>query len=128
MKSESELKQAGFTDSGAKRYIATSTAYCNELLAKSVALGDIDKAPDTATEVTHDHVRSAAEVISARGKGSQGQTLAQVWCQVGEYICAALAGVGGGELEKPWGVVVFGLSLTVGVILFVVRNTRSTSK
>jgi hypothetical protein len=126
MKSDDDLKKAGFTESGAKRYAAAETAYCDELFAKSIALGDRDKAPDTAREVTHDHVRSAAAVLAVRGQ--EGQSTLQVWCQVGEYVCAAFAGVGGGKLDKTWGVVIFGLSLTVGVVLFVIRNTRSRAK
>lgn len=126
MKSEDELRQAGFTQSGANRYVATATAYCEDLFAKSVALGDIDKAPDTPREVTHDHVRGAATALAVRGQ--DGQSTLQVWCQIGEYVCAALAGVGGGKLDQTWGVVMFGLSLTIGVVLFVIRNTRSRAK
>lgn len=126
MKSEEELREAGFTQSGANRYLAAATAYCDELFSKSVALGDIDKAPDTPREVTHDHVRGAATVLAVRGQ--DGQSTLQVWCQVGEYICAALAGVGGGKLDQTWGVIMFGLSLTIGVVLFVTRNTRSRAK
>ena len=126
MKSEDELRQAGFTQSGANRYAATATAYCEDLFAKSVAFGDIDKALDTPREVTHDHVRGAAAALAVRGQ--DGQSTLQVWCQVGEYVCAALAGVGGGKLDLTWGVVMFGLSLTIGVILFVIRNIRSQAK
>lgn len=126
MKTDNELREAGFTESGAKRYAATTTAYCNELFAKSIASGDRDKALDTAREVTHEHVREAAAVLAVRGQ--DGQSTLQVWCQIGEYVCAALAGVGGGKLDQTWGVIVFGLSLTLGVILFVTRNTRSRAK
>ena len=126
MKTEAELKTAGFTESGGKRYSAATTAYCDELFNKSVAFGERDKALDAAREVTHDHVRGAAAVLAIRGQ--EGQSTVQVWCQIGEYVCAALAGVGGGQLSQAWGILVFGLSLTVGVILFVTRNTRSRSK
>jgi len=108
------------------RYSAATDAYCEELFAKSVALGDIDKAPDTAREVTHDHVRGAAAVLAVRGQN--GQSNLQVGCQIGEYVCAALAGVGGGKLDQTWGIVTFGLSLSAGVVLFVIRNTRSRAK
>lgn len=123
MKSEDELRNAGFTQSGAKRYAATAADYCGQLFTKSVALGDIDKAADTAREVTHDHVRTAAAVLAVRGNA--GKPPHHIFCQVGEYVCAALAGVGGGKLDQTWGVSLFGLSLTIGVILFVIRNPRS---
>lgn len=126
MKTEQELHTAGFTDSGATRYKASAKAYCDELFAKAIALGDRDKASDTSREVTHEHVRGAAAVLAIKSQDKNDPT--QVWCQVGEYVCAASAGVGGGKLEQSWGVVLFGLSLTIGVILFVVRNTRSRIK
>lgn len=126
MKNDEELEQAGFTDSGTTRYRNAVTAYWEELYGKAIALGDRDKAPDTPREVTHEHVRSAAAAIAMRGR--EGQTTLQVWCQIGEYVCAALAGVGGGKLETNWGTVVFGLSLAVGVVLFVTRNTRGNVK
>ena len=126
MKTDQELRAAGFTDSGATRYRATTQAYCDEVFAKAVALGDRDKAADAAREVTHEHVRGAAAVLSL--KGQDRSDAVQVWCQVGEYVCASAAGVGGGKLEATWGVAVFGVSLTIGVILFVVRNTRSRIK
>ena len=126
MKTDQELEQNGFTDSGTTRYRNAVTAYCDELYAKAIALGDRDKAPDTPREVTHEHVRSAAAAIAIRGR--EGQTTLQVWCQIGEYLCAALAGVGGGKLETSWGTALFGISLAVGVILFVTRNTRGGIK
>lgn len=126
MKTDQELQAAGFTESGATRYKATALAYCDELFVKSVALGDRDKATDTPREVTHEHVRGAATALALRG--GERQDAVQIGCQVGEYVCAAAAGVGGGKLETSWGVAVFGLSLTIGVVLFVTRNLRSRSK
>lgn len=126
MKTDQELNSAGFTESGATRYKASAKAYCDELFAKAVALGDRDKASDASREVTHEHVRGAAAVLAIRGHDKQDAS--QVWCQVGEYLCAAAAGVGGGKLEQTWGVALFGLSLTLGVILFVIRNTWSRNR
>ena len=126
MKADLELEQAGFTDSGTTRYKNAVAAYYDELYRKSVALGDRDKAIDMPREVTHEHVRSAAAAIAVRGR--EGQTTFQVWCQIGEYVCAALAGVGGGKLETSWGTALFGLSLAVGVVLFVTRNTKGGTK
>jgi len=121
MKTEKDLQDAGFTESGAKRYAATTSAYCEELFLKAVALGDRDKAADTNREVTHDHVRGAAAVLAVRGRETQSKL--QIICQIGEYVAAALAGVGGGRLDATWGIVMFGLSLAIGVVLFVIRNT-----
>lgn len=126
MKTDQELQAGGFTESGAKRYKATATAYSDELFSRAVALGESDKAADAPREVTHDHVRSAAAALALKGQDKSDPV--QVGCQVGEYVCAALAGVGGGKLEHSWGVLLFGLSLTLGVILFVIRNSRSRTK
>lgn len=123
MKSDVDLRKAGFTQSGATRYAATAEDYCEQLFKKSVALGDLDKAPDTEREVTHEHVRGAAAALSLRNQ--QTQTPLQIWCQIGEYFFTALAGVGGGNLTKTWGIVTFCLSLVLGMALFVTRNTRS---
>lgn len=126
MKTDKEIQDAGFTTSGATRYKAATTAYCDELFTKAVALGDRDKAADTPREVTHEHVRDAATSLALRGMERQDSI--NVWFQIGEYLCAVAAGVGGGKLETAWGVALFGISLTIGVIFFVVRTFRSRGK
>src|SRR6266850_2336378 len=120
MKSDQDLKAAGFTDSGVSRYKKTAEDYCEELYVKAVALGDRDKASDAPREVTHEHVRDAASDIQRRGR--EGKSPTQIWCQVGEYVCAGTAGVGAGKLDTTWGIALFGLSLTLGVVLFIIRN------
>ncbi len=120
MKTDQDLKTAGFTDSGLNRYKKTVEDYCEEVYSKAVALGDRDKASDAPREVTHEHVRDAAAELQRRGRESR--TTTQIWCQIGEYVCAATAGVGAGKLEATWGIALFGLSLTIGVVLFVVRS------
>ena len=120
MKTDHELTTAGFTNSGKKRYQATLTEYSDALFTRATALGDADKAPNTPREVTHEHVRDAAEAISRRR--GEGRTPAQIWCQAGEYVCAALAGMGAAKLEHTWGIVLFVLSVAIGVILFIVRS------
>ncbi len=123
MKSDDQLKAEGFTDSGRDRYKKTAGEYCDALFTKAVALGDRDKADGLPREVTHDHVKASAHVI-ASSYGKEGSSRLSVICQIGEYVCAATAGVGGNNLAEQWGVVAFGTSLTVGTILFVVRNTK----
>ena len=122
MKSDDDLKNAGFTKSGSIQYRNASVGYCEELFAKSIAFGDRDKFHNAQREVTHDHVRSAAAILISQGaiKGGKWPLIGQV----GEYVCAALAGVGGGHLEHYWGTLLFGLSLSIGVILFISRNVR----
>jgi len=124
MKTPQELANDGFTQSGATRYVTTSTEYCQQLFDRSIALGENDKASGLPREVTHDHVRAAAAGLSI--KSMDKSTPLSVSCQVGEYVCAALAGVGGGKLDAVWGILLFGISLAIGVILFVTRIMRSS--
>lgn len=126
MKTQQELQTGGFTLSGATRYLATATDYCDQLFDRSIALGESDKAASSPREVTHDHVRSAATALSMKSNDRAGAW--SIIGQVGEYLCAALAGVGGGKLEQSWGILLFGISLAFGVILFVTRNLRSNGK
>lgn len=120
MKTDQELKTAGFTDSGLSRYKRTAEDYLDELYTKAVALGDRDKASDTLREVTHEHVRDAAITLQRRGR--EAKSPRQIWCQVGEYVSAGTAGIGAGKLDTTWGIALFGLSLAIGVVLFIVRN------
>jgi hypothetical protein len=123
MKTEAELKTAGFTDSGITRYRNATVAYCNDLFAKSVALGDRDKADDAPREVTHELVRAAASEIARRGQNPHS-TL-QIRCQIGEILCAAGVGAGASNLDEKWGTTVFVVSIGLGVVLFVIRMTQS---
>lgn len=123
MKTDDELRTKGFTDSGRDRYKRTAGDYCDALFAKAIALGEADKADGLAREVTHDHVKAAAHGI-AGSYGKEGSSRLAVGCQIGEYICAATAGVGGNSLAEKWGIVLFGMSLVIGTVLFVIRNTK----
>jgi len=40
-----------------------------------------------------------------------------------EHVCLAIAGIGGGNLDKQQGILAFGIGLTVGVFLIVARLT-----
>ena len=123
MKTEKELKDAGFTESGTTRYRQSTTEYCDTLFQKAVTFGEADKADGLPREVTHDHVKAAAHAI-ANSYGRDQPTKVQIWCQVGEYVTAAFAGLGAGKLDQTWGIALFGISLTLGVICFIVRNTQ----
>ena len=114
MKHDADLKVAGFTESGQTRYKQTVNEYSDILFSKSVAFGDADKADDAAREVTHDHVKAAAHQIAESFSRGDKPVFA-VWCQVGEYISAAIAGLGAGKLDQSWGIAVFGICLTLEV-------------
>jgi len=122
VKTDQELEQAGFTNSGRTRYQTTTNEFCDTLFVKAVALGERDKAPNAPREVTHEHVRDAAQAIASTHKDSP--TRLQIWCQLGEYVFTAAAGLGAGQLQHAWGIALFGISVAVGVVLFVIRNTQ----
>ena len=116
------LDSSHFTTSGKQQFEATVEDYTNQLLSKSVHFGEIDRASGLAPEITHDHVRSAAAVISS----TFGRAVPPKWlipANVGEHLSTAAAGVGGGHLDKPWGIATFGIGISIAVILVVVRLT-----
>lgn len=120
----SELEETGFTPSGKRQFQDTLQDYGRELFDKSVRYGEMDKAPNSPCEITHDHVRASAYTM-AKSFGLPVTPHWQIYAQVGEYLCAAIAGAGAGHLDKPLGILIFGISLTLGVVLFVLRSVRS---
>ncbi|MBI1929613.1 hypothetical protein HYR99_35870 [Candidatus Poribacteria bacterium] len=117
------LNTMGFTPSGLKHFRETVLDYSQQLLERAVHRGDADKAQGMEREITHDHVRASAHSIAR----SFGAPLCSKWlvvAQVGEYLSTAAAGVGGGHLDKPWGIICFALGVSMAVILVVVRLTR----
>ena len=119
MKTDPELVVEGLTPSGITRYKATANEYCDELLVKAIAFGERDKEATTPREVTHGHVREAAQAL--QGKNRNAKKPLHVVGQVGEYLCTAVAGVGAGKLETSWGIAIFGIGLALAVILFIAR-------
>lgn len=121
---EEELQKKGFTGSGIRQFRDTLTDYGRELMERATHFGEADKAVGMQLEVAHDHVRSAAHSMAK----SFGNKLYSPWLiasQVGEYLFTATAGVGGGHLDKPAGIVCFGVGISIAVILVVVRLTRT---
>jgi hypothetical protein len=123
MRTPEQLEASGYTESGRTRYLKTATDYLDEVFNRSVKYGELDKDQGSNLEVTHEHVREAAHSI-ARSYGKERPTRWAIASQIGEYLFAALAGVGGGNLSTPWGTPVFGLSLALAVILIVVRLSK----
>lgn len=124
MKTDQELQTDGYTESGISRYRQTVEEYSDALYSKSVTFGEADKAKNLPLEVTHEHVRAAAYTI-AKSYGKDHQSPWMIASNVGEYLFTAVAGIGGGNLDKPWGTPVFGVALAIAVILIVVRLVNS---
>ena len=119
---EAPLRQAGYTDTAVLRYKRTVSDFSEELFRRSTQLGEASKAPNLPREITQRHVQSSATElaapITARPKPK--------WfipAHILEYVFLAIAGVGGGHLDKPQGIWAFGIGLTVSVLLIVARLT-----
>ena len=77
-----------------------------------------------ALEINNENVRSAAHYIAASFRAPEKPKW-MMPVQVGEYIGAAVAGVGAGHLESWWGIASFGIGLSLAVVLVVVRYSKS---
>lgn len=115
------LADNGFTASGTTHFKKVVTEYVAELLNRTVAYAEADRAAGLGREATHEHVRRAARHISASARKPNPW---MVTAQVGEYLLAVVAGAGAGHLDKPMGILVFGLALVFGVVVLFYR-TRS---
>lgn len=119
-----DLDGAGFTNSGKAKFRETLQDFSNQVFEKSVRYGDAEKGDGLPREITHDHITSASFNISKTfGKKHKSSWL--IAAQIAEYIFTGVAGVGGGNLKEPWGIVTFGLGLGLAVILIVVRLNNS---
>ena len=125
--SDDQLRDAGFTNSGVPRFKETVKEYSGLLFQQAVKFGEVDRAANLPREITHEHIRASAfSIAKSFGKPAKPKWFIPV--QIGEYISAAIAGVGGGHLDKPLGIAAFGLGLTAGVILVVTRLTKTKSE
>lgn len=120
---EDTLRQAGFTSSGEERFKAAMTDFAEQLCARSIQYGDADRAEGLGREITHDHVRSA----TLRVVGSFARRPRSGWhvtANIGEYICTAIAGLSAGHIQNGWCIVIFVLSVALGVLLIGYRLFR----
>jgi len=120
-----ELDKAGFTNSGNTRYKKTVNDYNDLLFEKSVNFGEIDKAPNSPREVTHEHVKAAAHSI-AKSYGKPKKPNWYPFAKIGQYICAALLGLTSGKLPETWALIMFMLSFSIGgILLFLTEKEDS---
>lgn len=119
------LATAGFSNAGVQRFQKTVVEYTKELFRRALANGRASQGENLPLEVTQEHVHSAAASLSGPLVAPSSRS---PWYVVGhtlEYVGFAIAGLGGGKLDEPWGIYAFGLGLAAGVILVVVRLTIS---
>lgn len=116
----SDLTHRGFTVSGSQEFATTVYDFASTLLKRCVVFGENNKAPNMPAEIAHDHVRMAALSMS-RSFGAPSRSAWSIASQVCEYLATAVAGIGGGHLDKPTGIAVFALGISFAVVLFVTR-------
>ncbi|MCB2262607.1 MAG: hypothetical protein LGR52_06655 [Candidatus Thiosymbion ectosymbiont of Robbea hypermnestra] len=119
---EVPLREAGYTDTAVLRYKKTVSDFSEELFRRSTQLGEASKAPNFPREITQHHVQSSATELAAPVT-ARPKPKWFIPAHILEYVCLAIAGIGGGHLDKQQGILAFGIGLTVGVLLIVARLT-----
>jgi hypothetical protein len=119
-----DLRERGFTDSGAKQFTTAVSEFAQTLLKMSINVGEAFRAPNAGPEIGRDHVRTATLSL-ARSSGNERRSVWSVVGQVAEYVATAIAGIGGGHLDKKAGIAAFGLGIFFALVLLVSRLTFS---
>lgn len=120
-----ELDRSGYTGSGKTRYKKTVNDYNDLLYEKSIHFGDIDKAPNSPREVTHEHVKAAAHSIAK----SFGKPVKPKWfsaAKIGQFVFAALFGLATGNFPDTWALILFIVSFGAGTILLFLTEKENS--
>ena len=121
-----ELKQTGFTESGATRFVNTIKEYSSLLFEKSRKLGEARKANDSNVEINYENVQAATKIIT-ESFGISQEPKWKIWVQAGEYIFTAACGYLGSQATQvnapSYFIILFVLSAIFGVCLFITRKT-----
>lgn len=117
---DKELTRDGFTNSGQKKFQDTIQDFSDQVYDKAVAYAELSKASGLSREVTHEHIKDAA-IKTTRNFGKKEKSN---WSYIGhvfEYVFTALSGLGAGYIKESWGVLIFGISISLAVVLIIVR-------
>ncbi len=120
MITEEELETKGFTATGKARLRKTLESYEEQLVEHSLQVGKYSKASDLPLEVTHEHVRKAADNLMSPLRDKKRSKLS-ITFQVGEYFCSAGIAYGLAEHATAWGFPLALGSLVLGSLLLVLR-------
>ena len=118
---DKELVDADFIKSGKDKYTKLVVAFSHDLFERSIMLCDAGNLGGDR-EVTQDYVVKASHIIY--GKSNEKQSSIAIILQIVEYLCSAGIGVGASNLDKNWGIGVFGISIVIGVVAFVTRTVN----
>ena len=114
------LESAGFIGSGKLKFREYSLGFIKELFEKSFSLANVDSI-NNIREVTGDHVREAAQKVY--GRSHDNTPTLHIILNVLEYVFTLSAGLGGGNIKQSWGILVFCISVALGVVCFIIRRT-----
>lgn len=116
---DTALKEAGFIQSGYRKFKELVTAFSNELFLRSVKYNDAG-ARDNDREVSADNVYAAVKTIYV--SPLQQHKKRNFILQVIEYFSSCLVGVGASNLDETWGLLVLLLCFVVCVVCFTYRT------
>lgn len=117
---DDKFDEDGFTKTGKERFEKTIDTYAQALYDKSVRFGAAHQAKDLSPEVTHEHVRQAADTIS-NSSHRKPRSAWSVFGQAAEYFCSAGMAYGLANLKEEWGPYLFFVSMVSGAVLFLTR-------
>lgn len=118
---EDKLLDAGFINSGKRKFIETVVEFSESLFTKTVMLSDATS-EESEREITSDYVKEAAFKIFAHPLKHYSKTYRLL--SIAEYIFSIGIGVGASNLKTFWGIIVFVLSFASAVLSFAYRKIK----
>lgn len=118
---EDILLDAGFINSGKRKFIETVVEFSESLFTKTVMLSDATS-EESEREITSDYVKEAAFKIFAHPLKHYSKTYRLL--SIAEYIFSIGIGVGASNLNTFWGIIVFVLSFASAVLSFAYRKIK----
>ena len=118
---EDKLLDAGFINSGKRKFIETVVEFSESLFTKTVMLSDATS-EESEREITSDYVKEAAFKIFAHPLKHYSKTYRLL--SIAEYIFSIGIGVGASNLNTFWGIIVFVLSFASAVLSFAYRKIK----
>lgn len=118
---EDKLLDAGFINSGKRKFIETVVEFSESLFTKTVMLSDATS-EESEREITSDYVKEAAFKIFAHPLKHYSKTYRLL--SIAEYIFSIGIGVVASNLNTFWGIIVFVLSFASAVLSFAYRKIK----
>jgi len=118
---ESKLVDAGFINSGKRKFLETVVEFSDSLFTKTVLLSDATN-EESEREITSDYVKEAALKIFAHPLKHYSKTYKIL--SIAEYICSIGIGVGASNINSPWGIIFLLVCFAIAVLSFAYRKIK----